>query len=94
MTDDDDPVIGDGEEDWYGDADPRVPDASPWPNRDLGFLDDPAPQPEPLPRNVDAELRELERRVEQTRTPMYFDLHKRLPLESVWRRWRALVTTS
>src|SRR3569623_1226046 len=90
MTDDEDPVIGDGEEDWYGDADPRVPDASPWPNRDLAFLDEPPPQPEPLPRNPEAELRELERRVEQARTPVYFDLAKRLPLEGVWRRWRSL----
>jgi len=96
MTDDEDPVIGDGEEDWYGDADPRVPDASSWPpgEGDLGFLGEYAgelpPQPEPLPRNQDAELRELERRVEQQRTPLYFDLHKRLPLEGVWRRWRAL----
>ncbi|MBV8758722.1 MAG: acyltransferase family protein [Deltaproteobacteria bacterium] len=90
MTDDEDPVIGDGEEDWYGDADPRVPDASPWPNRDLAFLEEPPPQPEPSPRNPEAELRELERRVEQSRTPVYFDLHKRLPLEGVWRRWRSL----
>src|SRR3569623_29111 len=83
-------IIGDGEEDWHGDADPRVPDASPWPNRDLALLDEPPPQPEPLPRNPEAELRELERRVEQARTPVYFDLAKRLPLEGVWRRWRSL----
>jgi 1-acyl-sn-glycerol-3-phosphate acyltransferase len=46
MTDDDDPVVGDGEEDWFGDADPRVPsptrapDASGWPDGEgsLGFL--------------------------------------------------------
>lgn len=39
----------------------------------------------------EAELRELERRVEQHRTPAFpIDLRKRLPLEGVWRRWRAL----
>src|SRR5207302_7114556 len=38
-----------------------------------------------------AELRELERRVEQHRTPVFpIDLRRRLPLEGVWRRWRAL----
>jgi 1-acyl-sn-glycerol-3-phosphate acyltransferase len=99
MTDDDDPVIGDGEEDWYGDADPRVPDATAWPEHSdagLGFLGagpstayDAPYVPGDL-RGHEAELRELERRVEQTRTPVYFDLRKRLPLEAVWRRWRAL----
>ena len=102
MTDDEDPVIGDGEEDWYGEADPRVPDASPWPDRDLGFLGEyGAEAAVPLELGGSyvpsgemgagaAELRELERRVEQQRTPVYFDLRKRLPLEAVWRRWRAL----
>jgi 1-acyl-sn-glycerol-3-phosphate acyltransferase len=38
-----------------------------------------------------AELRELERRMEQNRTPVFpIDLRRRLPLEGVWRRWRAL----
>src|SRR4029079_18212797 len=38
-----------------------------------------------------AELRELERRLEQQRTPVFpIDLRRRLPLEAVWRRWRAL----
>lgn len=90
MTDDEDPVIGDGEEDWYGEADPRVPDASPWPDRDLGFLEELPPQPEPTPRLPDAELRELERRVEKQSTPLWFDVGKRLPLEGLWRRWRSL----
>ena len=91
MTDDEDPVIGDGEEDWYGDADPRVPDAEAWPKQgDYGFLGELPPQPEPTRRLADAELRELERRVEQQHTPLWFDLTKRLPLEGVWRRWRAL----
>jgi hypothetical protein len=36
MNDDDDSDGGD----WYGEADPRVPDATPWPDRDLGFLGD------------------------------------------------------
>jgi 1-acyl-sn-glycerol-3-phosphate acyltransferase len=91
MTDDEDPVIGDGEEDWYGDADPRVPDASPWPKEgDYGFLDQLPPPIEPLPRLSEAELRGLERRALQQHTPLWFDLTKRLPLEGVWRRWRAL----
>jgi hypothetical protein len=42
MTDDDPPdppapPTGD-DDDWYGEADPRVPDATAWPDRDLGFL--------------------------------------------------------
>jgi len=103
VTDDDDPVVGDGEEDWFGDADPRVPDARPWPEGsrglgDLGFLGDydTPPIPEPAdyaPRNAEGEaaVRELERRLEQQRTPAFpIDLRKRLPLEAVWRRWRAL----
>jgi 1-acyl-sn-glycerol-3-phosphate acyltransferase len=39
----------------------------------------------------DAELQELARRIEQQRTPAFpIDLRRRLPLEGVWRRWRAL----
>ena len=38
-----------------------------------------------------AELRELERRLAQQRTPVFpIDLRRRLPLEGMWRRWRAL----
>ncbi len=38
-----------------------------------------------------AEMRELERRMEQHRTPVFpIDLRRRLPLEAVWRRWRTL----
>jgi 1-acyl-sn-glycerol-3-phosphate acyltransferase len=91
MTDDHD------DDDWYGEADPRVPDAPSWPDRDLGFLGDDAyapeagPLEEPLQHRDEAELRELERRVEQQRTPVFpIDLRRRLPLEAVWRRWRAL----
>ena len=101
MTDDHD------DDDWYGDADPRVPDAQPWPEtyeRDLGFLSDdylggeatvphelpPTHVPSDMGGDSDAELRELERRVEQQRTPVFLDLRKRLPLEGVWRRWRSL----
>ena len=103
MRDDDDPVVSDGEEDWFGDADPRVPDASAWPDRDLGFLGedgvgvDPPPDIRPsgyIPREHGegaAAHRELERRLEQQRTPAFpIDLRKRLPLEAVWRRWRSL----
>lgn len=104
--DDVDPIVtprGD-DDDWYGEADPRVPDAPAWPTRDLGFLGDDylggeasiahdiggSHVPSDL-RAGAAELRELERRVEQRRTPVFpIDLRKRLPLESVWRRWRAL----
>lgn len=38
-----------------------------------------------------AELRELERRMDAQRTPAFpIDLRKKLPLEAVWRRWRAI----
>ena len=84
-----------------------VPDAPAWPDHDLGFLGDDVylgeeaviprelggghGEPERSHRDGDAELRELERRVEHRRTPAFpIDLRRRLPLESVWRRWRAL----
>jgi 1-acyl-sn-glycerol-3-phosphate acyltransferase len=105
MTDEpeDDPIDS-VDDDWYGDADPRVPDATTaWPDRDLGFLgDDYGAEAAVLPElggsyvpselgEGEAELRELERRLEQQRTPVFpIDLRKRLPLEGVWRRWRAL----
>ncbi|HWO25078.1 MAG TPA: lysophospholipid acyltransferase family protein, partial [Kofleriaceae bacterium] len=116
MTDDDDPhdphdaraPRGGAADDWYGEADPRVPDASPWPERDLGFYGDDVflgeeavvPEelggvhsmaPPTLEDAANAELRELERRVEQHRTPAFpIDLRRRLPLEGLWRRWRSL----
>jgi 1-acyl-sn-glycerol-3-phosphate acyltransferase len=38
-----------------------------------------------------AELRELERRLDEGRTPVFpLDLRRRLPLPGLWRRWRAL----
>ncbi|MBA3393995.1 MAG: acyltransferase family protein [Deltaproteobacteria bacterium] len=101
MTDDPDSPNGD-DDDWYGEADPRVPDAAPWPDRDLGFLDDDVYLGDDTPMPTEhgsydasddrgAELRELERRVEQHRTPVFpIDLRKRLPLEAVWRRWREI----
>ncbi|HLL23036.1 MAG TPA: lysophospholipid acyltransferase family protein [Kofleriaceae bacterium] len=100
MTDEP-PSSSDDDDDWYGEADPRVPDAPTWPDRDLGFLGDDVylaehaaathDDAEPGARNEEAELRELERRVEQQGTPVFpIDLRKRLPLEGVWRRWRAL----
>ncbi|HET9483724.1 MAG TPA: lysophospholipid acyltransferase family protein [Xanthomonadales bacterium] len=100
----DDPPNSD-DDDWYGEADPRVPDAPAWPDRDLGFLgddvylsaqaaaiaDDHAADHAAESRFDEAEMRELERRVEQNRTPVFpIDLRKRLPLEGMWRRWRAL----
>ena len=69
--------IDDSNDEWYGDADPRVPDASAWNDgkRDLGFLEYGADASHgedratgSLPsdyRMGDAELRELERRFEQ-----------------------------
>src|SRR3954463_1639964 len=101
MTDDSDPPDPTGDDDWYGDADPRVPDASAWPDRDLAFLgddvylgDEAVPpsditgsHPPAMSSGAAAELRELERRVEQQRTPVFpIDLRRRLPLEGVWRR--------
>ena len=95
----DDPPNSD-DDDWYGEADPRVPDAPSWPDRDLGFLGDDVYLAEQAAAIADegdharfdeAEMRELERRLEQQRTPVFpIDLRKRLPLEGVWRRWRAL----
>lgn len=99
MPDDEDPIIGDGEEDWFGEADPRVPDASGsgWggTSRDLRFIDpDREMQASYIPSELGesaAALRELERRLESNRTPAFpIDLRKRLPLEALWRRWRAL----
>jgi 1-acyl-sn-glycerol-3-phosphate acyltransferase len=108
MTDDaDPPEVGEpaGDDEWYGEADPRVPDAQVWPDRDLAFLDDDvfigeeavippgladANVTQPITERA-AELRELERRLEQQRTPVFpIDLRRRLPLEAVWRRWRQL----
>jgi 1-acyl-sn-glycerol-3-phosphate acyltransferase len=95
MTDEPDDDMTD--EDWYGDADPRVPDAaSAWPEdsaQDLGFLDhrDRGYRPAEKTYDREAELRELERRLEENRTPAFpIDFRKHLPLEGVWRRWRAL----
>jgi len=101
-----DAIAADGgdDDDWYGDADPRfdaprVPDASSWPDRDLGFLGEEAMVRGGLAdsyvpsdaREGVAEIHELERRLAQQRTPAFpIDLRKRLPLEAVWRRWRAL----
>jgi 1-acyl-sn-glycerol-3-phosphate acyltransferase len=76
-----------------------VPDATAWPDGDLDFLGADATIPHELPPSHvpsdvgegEAELRELSRRLEQQRTPAFpIDLRKRLPLEAVWRRWRAL----
>jgi 1-acyl-sn-glycerol-3-phosphate acyltransferase len=108
MTDDTDPPEASepaSDDEWYGEADPRVPDAQAWPDRDLAFLEDDvflgdeaiippeltdASVTQPITERA-AELRELERRLEQQRTPVFpIDLRRRLPLEGVWRRWRQL----
>lgn len=40
---------------------------------------------------ADAPMREIERRVETGRTPVYpLDARRRVPMEFVWKRWRAL----
>lgn len=112
MTDDIDPPDPNGDDDWYGDADPRVPDAPPIDHLLGEFLDDDvflgeehAIPPElggshrpsrryathAEPGDEPAELRELERRVAQHHTPAFpLDVSRRLPLQGVWRRWRAL----
>src|SRR6476659_7316250 len=102
MTDDSDPPDS-GDDDWYGDADPRVPDASAWPDRDLRWLGDDVylgeqaqiaaaeTEPPQATRDSAAALRERERRLEKQRTPVFpIDLRRRLPRGGVWRRWRAL----
>jgi len=108
MTDDHDPPSPD-DDDWYGDADPRVPDAATvdprFGGRDYDFLGDEVVlggeghiPPEfggtYVPSRTDdrpAELAELERRMEQHRTPAFpIDLRQRLPLGGVWRKWREL----
>ncbi len=94
------------DDDWYGDADPRVPDATAWPERrDFDSIDDTylgyeatvppefggSNRSSSFYRDNEAEVRELERRLEQHRTPAFpIDLRRRLPLEGIWRRWRAL----
>jgi len=105
MTDDSDPPDLTDDDNDYSDADPRVPDASAWPDRDLGFLGDDVYLGEEagIPAGLDishvapasteraAELRELERRIAERGTPVFpIDLRRRLPLEAVWRRWRSL----
>jgi 1-acyl-sn-glycerol-3-phosphate acyltransferase len=98
MTDepDDEPTPGgdfDDSEDWYGDADPRVPDAaSGWHGTtpELPFSPNNGYVPSEYTES-EAELRELERRMEENRSPAFpIDLRKHLPLEAVWRRWRSL----
>ena len=96
MTDEpDDPSAPDFDdsEDWYGDADPRVPDAaSGWNGTtpELPFSRNNGYVPSDYAES-EAELRELERRMEENRSPAFpIDLRKHLPLEGVWRRWRQL----
>ncbi|HEY4057995.1 MAG TPA: lysophospholipid acyltransferase family protein [Kofleriaceae bacterium] len=107
MNDNDDDT--DESEEWYGEADPRVPDASVdhvFGDRidhiTGGFLgQDVFPRDDVRPDIGDsylsredreaAELRELERRMEQQRTPVFpIDLRNRIPLDGLWRAWRQL----
>ncbi len=107
MPDDEDPKeLDPRDDDWYGEADPRVPDApTGFGASDFGFLGDDVYLGEEahipaemggsyVPSRAEseaAEIRELERRMEHSRTPVFpIDLRRRLPLEAVWRRWRAL----
>ncbi|MBA3541265.1 MAG: acyltransferase family protein [Deltaproteobacteria bacterium] len=100
-------AVADADADDYSDSDPSVPDATGWPDRDLGFLGDDVYLGEEavIPPELggssygghsadydsSVEHAELERRVEQHRTPAFpIDLRRRLPLEAVWKRWRAL----
>lgn len=97
MNDDPD----DENDDWYGDADPRVPDAAAvdhvFGERDMQPYTDAFGRSDPhttdsyldTEREM-AELRELERRMEQQGTPLWMDLRSRLPLEGVWKKWRSL----
>jgi 1-acyl-sn-glycerol-3-phosphate acyltransferase len=93
----------DDENDWYGDADPRVPDAAPvdhvFGERELEPYTDAFGRTDPdvgdsylnHEREM-AELRELERRMEQQGTPLWMDLRSRLPLPTkrMWKTWRAI----
>jgi 1-acyl-sn-glycerol-3-phosphate acyltransferase len=92
--------VVDDDSEWYGDADPRVPDAAmPWGERpgvsdtygaEASVHESPGTYIPSDYRRSEAELRELERRVEQSSTPVWLDVRKHLPLEAVWRRWRQL----
>lgn len=105
-TDGDDLAISDGEEDWFGDADPRDPVGDAWPSGNAhpdavrtdydrvagGTADSRAPNyiPSELQESSAAQ-RELERRLEHDRSPAFpIDQRRRLPLEQLWRRWRAV----
>jgi 1-acyl-sn-glycerol-3-phosphate acyltransferase len=85
----------------FRETDRRVPDATAWPDRDLEFVGeflgsdyaDSSDKSGPVRSDLEDEavLRELERRVEQQRTPAFpLDLRVHVPLEGLWRRWRAL----
>lgn len=104
--DGDDIATSDGDEDWFGDADPRNPNGATWPeagaspnaistdyNRAAdGIAESLAPNyiPSELGESPAAQ-RELERRLEHDRSPAFpIDQRKKLPLEQVWRRWRAV----
>ncbi len=99
-------AVGDSFDDEVGAASPDAATWAPAGARDLRFLDDDvylgeeasvppgeyASVTSPIPRDADdAELAELQRRIDADRSPMFpVDLRRHLPLEALWRRWRAL----
>jgi 1-acyl-sn-glycerol-3-phosphate acyltransferase len=81
------------DEDWYGDGEAAFAGQFD-PEPDTANAFPPRHQPAEYyrsPWNGEAELRELERRVDAQRTPVFpIDLRKKLPLEALWRRWRSV----
>ena len=102
MPDDEDPIIGDGEEDWFGDADPRVPDARGWTDagQDLEFLTARATSHRGGRAELRAERARRQRgRAARARAPRSSSTARRRSRSicasacrsrRVWRRWRAL----
>lgn len=105
MTDDEGSygaALGNDEEDWFGEADPRDPGQSAWTRAGEapGFLssDYDKVAEHIAPNYIPSELgesaaaqRELERRVEHDRSPAFpIDMRRKLPMEKLWRPWRAL----
>jgi 1-acyl-sn-glycerol-3-phosphate acyltransferase len=91
--------FGDGA-DWDP-IDPNVPDAAGWPagvspDDDVFLAGETTSVPGEYASSVSAdadasELRELERRVEQQRTPAFpIDLRRHLPMQGLWERWRRI----
>ncbi|MCA9675464.1 MAG: acyltransferase family protein [Myxococcales bacterium] len=86
---DDDPAVPDGgwSDAWPGDEDVFLGEEASVPPGDYGSI------PSTMPGHDidDVELRELERRIESHRTPVYpLDARRSMPMQFVWRRWRQL----